>query len=160
MLLDFTEGFVTVLPQERPHALAFRLADHPDHEGFVTVEVGTECHPLALMTEESFSEFLVYEFHVQRQHLKESTPTSFWVYSAYTDGNFIDRCSAVISLKREGANGWWVEVRHPRASTTYISSDDLAFRVPLVDFDPDFKWSEDPVVREPDWVRLREDKLP
>lgn len=157
MLIDLTEGFVTALPQERPRALVFRIADHPDFEGFVTIGSVTECHTLALISDDSFSEFFVYEFQVRREHLKESMPTSFWVYSAYTDGNQIDRCSAVMMLRREGANGWWLEIRHPRTNSTYLTTDELAFRLPLEDFEPDLVWTDEPVEREPDWAKLTEE---
>ena len=157
MLLDFTEGSVTALPHERPHALVIRVANNLEAEGYIEVGSDFESPPLTFIKEDSFAGFTVHELTVRSQHLIEPA-TVFWVHSAYTDGTFVDRCSFFLVVIDEGANGWWVEIRRNPLGTGYLPTGEMAFRLPLVGFDPNFDPDALLVERPPDWARLTSDE--
>lgn len=156
MLLDFTEGSVTAISHERPHSFVIRVASAQDLDGFIEVGPEFETPALQRITEDSIAGFVVYELIVRREHLVGAA-TIFWIHSAYTDGTFTERCSFFLSLLDEGANGWWVEIRRNPLGTGYLPTGELAFRVPLLDFDPDFDPESLVIEREPDWVKLTSD---
>jgi hypothetical protein len=156
MLIDFTERAVTPLPHEMPRSLVLRIADHPDHEGFIAVSLDYETPYLSPVEEETFYPFCVYELSVGRKHL-DGDQTPFWVYSARTDGEDFDRCHFLINLTHEGHNGWWVEIQRNPIGVGYTPVEEAVFRLPLLDFDPDFSPALEVIEREADWAKLASD---
>lgn len=160
MLIDFTEGAVTAIPHEAPRSLVVRIADHPDYGGFIGAGDGSTVMPLQPVEDESFEPFQVFELIVARRHLT-GTETTFWIYSAQTDGTHLTRGGYSLTVQHEGSNGWWLEVQQDTTEWAHQSHFSLlgpTFRLPLPDFDPDFTGAAAEVVeREPDWAKLASD---